>query len=125
MYLPDTNIFIRGLQGFEPESSFLTKIIQKNALAISVVVVAEFLAKSKTPQTETFKQLMVRFGVENIYEEVALQAAEYRKEQLGKTKKVIIVDCFLAAQAKLNNLILVTNNKSDFPMKDIKVVFPK
>jgi len=41
-----------------------------------------------------------------------------------KTKRVHLLDCFLAAQAKINKLTLVTHNKSDFPMKDIKVISP-
>lgn len=55
--------------------------------------------------------------------EVARLAGEYRKKFLKK-KRIQLLDYFLAAQAKLNNLILVTHNKSDFPMKDIKVISP-
>lgn len=54
---------------------------------------------------------------------VAKVAAEYRKQSF-KTKRVHLLDCFLAAQAKINKLTLVTNNRSDFPMTDIKVVTP-
>ena len=47
MYLPDTNIFILGFKGDEPEANFLLKAISQNKLVISVIVVGEFLAKAE------------------------------------------------------------------------------
>ena len=64
----------------------------------------------------------------NLYDvnyEIAVQATEYRKDFLLKQKKVFLLDCMIAATAKVNNLTLVTVNKSDYPMKDIKVISPK
>lgn len=123
MYLPDTNVFILGLKGNKKEASFLAKAISKNKLFISVSVVAEFLAKAEGEGQESFLTLMGKFPVLDVDREVAQVAAQYRKQSL-KTKKVFMLDCFLAAQAKLNYLTLVTNNKADFPMKDIRVIVP-
>ena len=123
MYLPDTNIFILGLRGHEPEASFLAKAISQNKLVISVVAMGEFLAKADSEVELGFLRLVERFKVLSIDQVVAKIAGEYRKESF-KTKKAHLLDCFLAAQAKLNNLTLVTNDKSDFPMKDIKVITP-
>lgn len=121
MYLPDTNVFILGLKGNKKEARFLAKAISKNKLFISVTVAAEFLAKAEGEGRVSFLTLMEKFPILGIDRAVAEVAAEYRKSSL-KTKRVLMLDCFLAAQAKLNHLILVTNNKSDFPMKDIKVI---
>lgn len=123
MYLPDTNIFIKGIKGDEPEASFLKKIIQKEQLVISVVAIGEYLSKANQKQAEVFYKLVNTFRVLNIDREVARVATEMRKESL-KTKRTYMIDCFLAAQAKLNHLTLVTNNKKDFPMKDIKIISP-
>ena len=123
MYLLDTNILIRAVQGKEPEGKFLDKIITNNSLVISVVVIAEFLAKANEKEEVALDKLLSQVKILEIDERVAREAAEYRK-LLQKAKRVIIVDCFLAAQAKLNKLILVTNNKSDFPMEDIKIITP-
>lgn len=124
MYLLDTNIFILGLKGNEKEALLLNKAISKNRLAISVIVMAEFLSKAEGEGKVNFLKLVEKFSVLSIDAQVAQLAADYRKQLLQKTKRVILLDCFLAAQARLNNLILVTNNKADFPMKDIKVVSP-
>lgn len=123
MYLPDTNIFILGLKGHEPEASFLAKVISQKQLFISTVAMAEFLSKAEGEGQISFLKLVERFSTLSIDEEIAKVAAEYRKESI-KTKRAYLLDCFLAAQARLNGLTLVTNDKSDFPMTDIKVITP-
>lgn len=123
MYLLDTNVFILGLRGEEPEANLLKKAIQNNKLVISSVVIGEFLSKVTEQEAESFYVLVDIFKVLSIDKEVAMVAAEYRKTSL-KTKRIHLLDCFLAAQAKLDKLTLVTNNKSDFPMTDIKVITP-
>lgn len=121
MYLLDTNVFILGLRGEEPEANVLKKAIQNNKLVISSVVVGEFLSKVTKQEAKSFYVLVDMFKVLSIDKEVAMVAADYRKTSL-KTKRIHLLDCFLAAQAKINRLTLVTNNKSDFPMTDIKVI---
>lgn len=123
-FLPDSNIFIRASKGFEPEFAFVNKQIEKNELIISVVAIGEFYAKATESEKQMFDNLITRFGVLGIDEIAARLAGDYRSEYLKKSKRVYLLDCFLAAQAKLNNLTLVTNNKSDFPMKDIKIISP-
>lgn len=121
MYLPDTNIFILGLKGHDPEARFLAQVITKKELFISVVAMAEFLAKAEGEGQLGFLKLTESFKVLPIDQEVSKVAAQYRKISF-KTKRAHLLDCFLAAQARLNGLILVTNDKSDFPMKDVKII---
>lgn len=120
MFLPDTNIFIRALHGVNPEADFLKRAILTKKLAISVIVVAEFFSKANEVEAKLFEKLLDKFGSLSVDEFSAKAAAEYRKEFLRKTKRVFLLDCFLASQAKLNNLTLVTNNIADFPMPDIR-----
>lgn len=122
-YLPDTNIFIMAAKGYLPEAKFLSGAIKKGQVMISTVVVGEFLAKADAREEKSFERLLSQFNVVSVNLEVARLAAKYRKESL-KNKRIHMLDCFLAAQAKLNNLTLVTNNKTDFPMRDIKVIAP-
>ena len=81
----------------------------------------EFLAKATIQEEEVFEALLTEFTILSVDIEVAKIAAGYRKESL-KVKRGQMLDCFLAAQAKLHNLTLVTNDKDDFPMKDIKIL---
>ncbi|MBI3103700.1 DUF4411 family protein [Candidatus Daviesbacteria bacterium] len=122
-YLPDTNIFIKAAKGYLPESKFLNKIIKNKQIIISTIVMGEFLAKATAQEEKTFENLLNEFTVLSIDREIAKIAAQYRKASL-KVKRGQMLDCFLAAQANINHLTLVTNNKSDFPMRDIKIISP-
>ncbi len=123
MYLVDTNIIIRAIIGEEPSKSFLADASASKQLYLSVIVVGEFLSRASKAEEISFQKLLDNFPVLAVDLEVAKVAAIYRKKFL-KTRRAQLLDYFLAAQAKLNNLILVTHNKSDFPMKDIKIVTP-
>ena len=124
IYLPDTNVFIRAFQSNTAEEEFLKRIVIKNLLAISVIVVAEFYAKADMLEMRAFDKLILQFGVLLIDEKIAKIAGAYRKQLLKRKNRPILLDCFLAAQAKAHELMLVTNNKSDFPMKDIEIISP-
>lgn len=124
MYLPDSNIFILAFNGSEKEKEFLTKIVDKGELILSVITVTEVLAKANPAEEQIIRDLIDRFPTLPINMDVSEVASVYRRNVSSKFKRVILLDCFLAAQAKLNNLTLVTRNISDFPMKDIKVRSP-
>lgn len=124
MYLLDTNIFIPAFQGNEPEASFLKEAVEEDTITISVVVIAEFYGKATTKEKRVFDKLISKFEVISIDQETAKIAGLYRKQFQRKTKQGFLLDCFLAAQAKVHNFVLVTNNRVDFPMKDISIISP-
>lgn len=109
--------------GSKREKEFLSQAVDRGELVLSVITVAEVLAKATNEEEQIFRDLMNRFPVLTVDLEVSEIAVEYRKQSI-KTKRVHLVDCFLAAQAKINKLVLVTNNKADFPMTNIKVITP-
>lgn len=123
MYLIDTNVLILGIKAQRPDSDLLEKIIRKKQLYLSVVSIAEFLSNASEEEEEKLKKLIPLSHILTIDLEVAYSASKYRKEFL-KRKRIQLLDYFIAAQAKLNNLTLVTRNTTDFPMKDVKVVSP-
>lgn len=124
MYLPDTNVLIKGAKSQEPDKSFLDKAISQEKLYLSVISIAEFLSQASNEEERKMRNLMAAFPILNIGLEVAESAAKYRKRSI-KSKRMHLLDCLLAAQAKAHNLTLVTNNRADFPMKDIKIISPK
>lgn len=125
-YLLDTNIFIRALHGIEPEANFFKKLAEKEEIFISPIVIAEFFSKPDLLGIEekAFNNFIAKHIVIPITEDDARITASYRKQFLRKIKRTYLSDCFLAAQAKIHDLILVTNNLSDFPMKDISIISP-
>ena len=125
MYLLDTNILIYAFQEKQPFSSLFIKWARKNELCLSVIAVSEFMIGADDADITKLKSLVENINLYDVDYEIAKQAAVYRKAFLLKQKKVFLLDCMLAATAKVNNLTLVTVNKSDYPMKDIKVISPK
>lgn len=125
-YLLDTNIFILTLHGIEPEANFFKKLAEKEEILVSPIVIAEFFSKPDllTIEEKTFNNFIATHTVIPITEDDARIAASYRKQFLSKTKRTYLSDCFLAAQAKVHNLVLVTNNLADFSMKDISIIYP-
>lgn len=123
MYLLDTNVLILGIKGLDPDKAVLEKAVAKNKLCLSVVSIAEFLSQASNEAEDELEKLIRVFPTLPVDEKTARVAAEYRKKFL-KVRRVQLLDYFLAAQAKIHNLTLVTNNKSDFPMKDIKIIKP-
>lgn len=121
-YLPDTNVFIRAMNGFWPEANFLKKHIKE--LALSVIVIAEVWAKPQGEEKVRLQELIGELDVIGIDIEIAREAGEYRSQMVKRSGRGYLQDCFLAAQAKVHHLTLVTSNKADFPMRDIKVITP-
>lgn len=123
MYLIDTNVLIRALAGQDPDAAFLKKAIERGAVALSVITLAEFLTKASPKEQRAIERLLEAFPLLNIDEQTARVAADYRKRFLRKSRGKLL-DYLMAAQAKLQNFILITNNREDFPMKDIKIIAP-
>lgn len=124
MYLIDTNVLILALKSMEPDKSFLKRVISQKRLYLSVISVGEFLSQATQEAKDKFDKLLIKSPILPVDLETARVAAEYRKQLLQKSRRNLLIDCFLAAQAKIHNLTLVTNNKADFPMKDIKIISP-
>lgn len=123
MYLLDTNVLILAIKAKEPDKSFLKKVISQKQLYISAISVGEFLSQAEKEAENKFNRLIREFPILDIDVDTAKIAAQYRKKFL-KIRRTQLLDYFIAAQAKINNLTLVTNNKSDFPMKDIQIISP-
>src|SRR3989344_2982305 len=123
MYLIDTNVLIYAIAGREPDATFLKRTIEKGIIALSVITLAEFLTKASRKEQGVVEKLVGAFPLLAVEEQTARTAAASRRHYLSSSKGKLL-DHLMAAQAKLHNLTLVTNNKEDFPMKDIKVISP-
>lgn len=123
-FLPDTNVIVNFLGGKEPDAGFLSKLLQKNYLLISVISIAEFIAGASEPDKEKFADFCRLGEIIIVNEETSQTAGEYRQQFSRKIKKAYLLDCFLAATCKKNGATLITNDLADYPMRDIKIVKP-
>lgn len=123
MFLIDTNVLIQALKQNQPDAKTLDSLAAKGNIYISVITEAEFLSKASVKEKRGLEKILHVSQIINIDSQVARQAAKYRT-QFKKTSRTKLLDSLIAAQAKIYKLTLVTNNKSDFPMTDIKIVKP-
>ena len=123
--LPDTNLLILGLKGESVQGEVLHHLIKEKLLALSPIVIAEFLVRAKPFDQNVLRKLTSEFRTYLIDGETAQIAAEYRREFMRKKHKSYLMDCFVAASCKQHDLILVTNNTADFPMRDIQIYTPQ
>ncbi len=120
--LPDTNILIPAFSGTKLYASWLHELIESRKLHFSVVVVAEFLINATVYETEKLNKLLKIFPAFDVDIKIAQLAAHYRKTYLRSKKKFMLPDCFIAATCKIHGLTLLTLDKRDFPVTEIKVV---
>lgn len=120
LFLPDTNVLIYGLAGKDLYGKYLAEWIEEKMLALSAIVVAEFLVGAHPEEEQKFEALLDKFGSLPIDTAVARIAASYRKSFLEKDCRLKLPDCLIAATAKFYGATLVTFDPKDFPMDDIK-----
>lgn len=124
-YLLDTNVLLETFWGKQPTAKLTKTWIKEGKIAISAVSIGEILSKASPEEKDKLNLLAHRFGVLPVDWVVAEMAGEYRQEYSRKRKRVYLLDCFIAATAKLYDLKLVTRNVTDYPMKDITIIDPK
>jgi predicted nucleic acid-binding protein len=67
------------------------------------------------------EQLFSALGSYNVSEEIARHAGVLKNEWAGKGLTLTLADMMIAATALRYELILVTENRKDFPMAEIQV----
>ena len=106
--LPDTNAFIGYFKGEPNSSNIIETAILNQTLVINAIVYAEFMVGANSKQQESMKLLVDHFGIEPITQEVVDKAIAIRKSVLRKKKRVLLLDCLIAASAILTNSELIT-----------------
>jgi predicted nucleic acid-binding protein len=122
LYLVDTNVLIYALAGKKPWAALLKKWIRSKQLAISAIVVAEFLTGATDEEAKIFEAFLDKFGSLPVDTATARLAADYRKRFLKKDYKLKLPDCLIAATCKIYKATLVTFDPSNYPMKDITIL---
>lgn len=122
LILPDTNAWVDYFAGQEPIAGVITQAIREQKLVISVIVAAEFFVKATSQQRRRFELIIDTFGVEDITWLVAKEAIRMRQKARLKSKRVYLLDCLIAATAKLKSAAVLTLDKRDFVPTGIGVI---
>lgn len=122
-YLVDTTTLIDFANGLEPLTSRLRAMIRRGERVIlCAVTVAEFYAGLSMDEIARWEPLILSFD----YRDVSLAAAKaagrdrYRFARQGQA--ITTTDALIAAAAREQGAILITDNLRHFPMADIEIL---
>src|SRR3990167_7299066 len=116
MYLVDTDVLIWALRGNKKLEELLQKLKDKSSLSISTVTIAEIYENIFPSEIVKTENVLNELQTWDVTPEIAKQAGLYWQEYIKRLKNLSLMDCFIAATANVNNLILVSLNAKHFPM---------
>lgn len=121
-YLLDSDTIIDYLAKREETVLLVERIIQLEVPAASVLTAIEVkigLKEAQIPKVDKFFDALKLIPVTS---EIAKLATDTIRLWRKKGKTIHLVDACIAATAMTHNLILVTGNKKDYPMKELKLL---
>ncbi len=124
-YLLDTTFLIRFLRGDERAVSWMRKNAgEARLLGCSAVNVAEIFSGMKEREQPATEALLGALRCFPVSFDVARQSGEWRSKYRAKGREVSLPDAIIGATAHIHGLILVTDNKKDFPMPVLTIISP-
>ncbi len=120
-YLLDSTVLIEFGKGVEPTTPKLLTLIEEDHLVgVCAISIAEFYSGPVGVGSAMYRFLDL-LPCFDINREVARLAGRYRFSFLQKGRKLSTTDMLVAAVARIERAVLLTNNVRDFPMEDIAV----
>jgi tRNA(fMet)-specific endonuclease VapC len=120
IYLLDTSVIIDALNRKQGRWEMLASMVAAgDTLACSVVTLTEIFAGARPkemPFTERFLNALEHYPLDS----QLARAAGVLKNEWGKRGRTMgVVDMIIAATALAHNLVLMTDNRKDFPMTEL------
>jgi len=125
MILPDTNILVAYFKGSDLVTTLVDRAIEEKQILLSIIPIAEFLVKASSEEEAIIEQIIAMIGFIPLDQVIMNQTVVFRRQALRKTKRSHLLDCFIAATAKIHNATLVTFDRGDYPFRGLKVCQPE
>lgn len=123
-FLLDTTVLIDHLRGDDDIAGLLSLLQRGHSLCISCVNVAEVERGLQPKERRAAEALLDRLEYLPTTMEAAQRAGGYQADWIRKGRTVHLADALVAGTARAHGAVLVTDNVTDFPMKDMRVVRP-
>jgi predicted nucleic acid-binding protein len=124
IYLLDTSVIVDVLNQKRGRWHLLAALVEAgDSLACSVVTLPEIYAGIRPKEianTECFLDGLHHYGLDS---QLARSAGFLKNEWAKKGRTLGIADMIIAATALAHNLVLMTDNRKDFPMTQL-VLYP-
>ena len=118
----DTDILVDFFHDQEYAKKLIADLQAQGPIRISILSIAELRAGFSSKQAKFFlPKLYDTAVIINVNIEIAELAGEFRFEYGSKGKSLSTVDTLIAATAIIEDYQLVTRNKKDYPMPELKL----
>jgi predicted nucleic acid-binding protein len=122
-YLLDTTALIDFSKGREPACSQIQAWIDGGGeLGVSAINVAEFFAGLPPQQRSQWEQFLGALELWGISRDAAIEAGIWRYQFARQGIALSTTDTLVAAVAKEQHAIVVTNNLKDYPMAGVHLL---
>jgi predicted nucleic acid-binding protein len=121
IFLLDTTIIIDAINGKRGCNQFLDDLLaQGNLLACCSINVTEVYAGMRPHEARVTEAFLRSLKFYEVTWDIARRAGELKNEWARKGQTIALPDVTIAAVALANGLTLVTGNRKDFPMPELK-----
>ena len=110
--LLDTDYAINFLRG---KSAIIKPLIINNTAFLSMLSVYEIYAGIRPGEEIDTSHFIQACRIEMITLDIAKNAGMFRYQQQKKGMTLSVVDCIIGETARLNNHLIATNNKKQYP----------
>jgi len=121
--LLDTTVLIDLLRGRAPRRQFIQELLVKgHTFAISALNMAEIYAGMRPAEEERTDSFLSSFECFPVTPAIARHGGLLRSEWARKGITLHLADTIIAATAIQQGLVLLTDNRKDFPMPEISLL---
>lgn len=126
IFLLDTAVIVDALNGRCGHERFLGELLdQHNLLACCSIHVTEVYAGMRPREAKATEALLKSLKFYEVTWEIARHAGELKNRWAKNGHTIALPDVTVAAVAMANGLTLVTGNRRDFPMPELRLLqFP-
>lgn len=120
-FLLDSDILMDFFKKKEYAVDLVNSLLTRGTLFLSILSITELRSGWTVGQTKFFLPKLYNFAkILNLNKAIAELAGQYRQEYTGKGILLPLVDTLIASTAILEKCQLVTRNKKDYLMPEIK-----
>ncbi len=121
VFLLDTTVIVDALNGKRGRKEFLAGLLdQRNLLACCSINVTEVYAGLRSHEAKATEALLRSLKFYEVTWEIARLAGELKSAWAKKGSTLFLPDVTIAAVAIAHGLTLVTDNRKDFPMRELQ-----